>query len=151
MNQVLPLPSPRSRGGFVWHVVPLLAYLALVFYGGSLPGSQLPRVVWSDKVVHLVGFSVMQVLAFRAMRYGWPRRAAGWQLSGSVLFASAAGAGLELLQCFLPHRSAELLDWVADTIGALVSAGILGMLLRSRGSGERGEDGKEQGSRAAGQ
>jgi VanZ family protein len=39
--------------------------------------------------------------------------------------STALGALLELWQAFLPYRSAELLDWVADALGAALAALLL--------------------------
>jgi VanZ family protein len=58
--------------------------------------------------------------------YGWR------QIGPSVLIASLYGASDELHQYFVPGRSAEVADWVADTLGALVAVLFAAWLFRSR-------------------
>jgi VanZ family protein len=43
---------------------------------------------------------------------------------GGFLVSVAVGGALELWQALLSYRSCELLDWVADSIGALLGAGL---------------------------
>jgi VanZ family protein len=75
----------------------------------------LPRA-WSvpgiDKVVHAVLFGVMAVLAMRALL----TRDRAWFVAfvGTVAF----GAFTEAQQYFIPSRSLELGDILADTAGA---------------------------------
>jgi len=74
----------------------------------------------TDKVVH--GW-MYAVLAFLSVRAAWSSRTrwTPWVLAlavlaGAVLFAAAD----EWHQRFIPTRSAELFDWLADAVGALV-------------------------------
>ena len=127
----------RRRGGFVLHVMPAVLYAIAVFYGGSVSKTPMPSVSHLDKVVHLLAFAGMQLAWFRAVRYESPRLALKWQVLIAAAIASAVGAGLELYQLALRYRSAEFLDWVADTAGAVLAAAVLLLLLR--GSEHRGE------------
>jgi VanZ family protein len=77
-----------------------------------------------DKIMHLVAFGLMAIVLDRALRWELPHLARGRQLLIAALLASAVGALLELVQATLPHRSAEVLDWIADTLGAAL-AGLL--------------------------
>jgi VanZ family protein len=125
-----PKSDPSRWRGFALHVLPAVVYVVALFYGGSLTSAKLPRVDVSDKLVHLVAFGILQLLAFRAMRFQWPRQGLKWQLVASILTTSAIGAALEVYQLFIQYRSAEVLDWVADTVGAMLAGGILFLALR---------------------
>jgi VanZ family protein len=123
--------SKRRR--FLVEVLPALVYVAAIFYGGSIPLSA-PRVdvgVPLDKLLHLVAFGGMQLLFVRAARYRF--RALGFgRLNLLALGAvSAVGLLLELWQSTLPHRSAEALDFIADTAGGALAAGLLQILRRA--------------------
>jgi len=69
----------------------------------------------SDKVQHVIAFSVLTILAFTA----WPRR--GWLLIVAGL--SAFGALIEIVQ-LIPamHRDGNWNDWMADTAAVMVIA-----------------------------
>jgi VanZ family protein len=106
------------------HLGPGAAYVVLLFVKGTERASGTPLHL-SDKLLHAVGFGVVVPFALLALRYfERPVRLAA-RLSVSVLVASLLGALLELWQAFLPYRSSELLDWVADTVGAVLVAGVV--------------------------
>ena len=70
-----------------------------------------PQRKWgSDKLVHFIDFAA---LAFPLARTG------RFRLMPVLVAASAFGTIIELIQPTL-NRSAELNDWVADTLGALI-------------------------------
>lgn len=117
----------KNIRGFALHVAPALVYLLGIFVGGSLPqGPDLGLdFAFKDKVLHLVAFAGFEVLIWRALRYLRPSRGVGWLFASSCLVAAAAGALLELWQALLPTRQAELLDWIADSVGALLAAVLL--------------------------
>jgi VanZ family protein len=108
--------------------VPALLYVVTVFVLGSLPqGPQLPSAIpFADKLAHLLGFAIMQWVLFRSVHFLWPEQPGSWKLWRAFVVASCLGALLELWQALLPSRSMELLDWVADTLGALLMALWLG-------------------------
>jgi VanZ family protein len=124
----------RRRPGFFVHVVPALLYVFAVFYGGSIGMSTASSIgiLSHDKLMHALAFGGMQLVVLRAVRFELPRLGAVRQNLASLAAVSAIGALLELYQMALPHRSAELLDWVADTLGALSVAGFVELARRRR-------------------
>lgn len=67
-----------------------------------------------DKMVH---FAVYGLLATLVCRNG-----AGWRAAaGAWLIVAAFGATDEWHQSFVPGRSVELADWLADTLGAALA------------------------------
>jgi VanZ family protein len=108
--------------------LPALAYALGIFYGGVIDIGPLPEEIGvpSDKLLHFAAFGGFEWLLELAFAELPPR-------SRTVLAVAAAvgvGVALELVQAALPHRSAELLDCVADTLGALLGALILNLVLR---------------------
>ena len=75
-----------------------------------------PRIPHFDKVVHFAVYGLLATLVCRQGR-GW--RAAGW----TVLVVSVYGASDEWHQSYVPGRSTELADWMADTAGAALAVG----------------------------
>ncbi len=82
--------------------------------------------VWlaPDKIEHCGAFGLLVWLAFRAFRFALVNSSDGRIMWASIATSSSLGALLELWQMFFPYRSAELADWVADTLGALVAGGV---------------------------
>jgi VanZ family protein len=125
----------EDRRHFWSHTFPLWAYALVVLVACSVPIA-VPRQggLWTDKSDHFVAFLIFEILAARALqdralRSGAPSRLRrhGLAIAISALF----GALLEGWQGLLPWRSMELLDWVADVLGALLGAAIHCAVLRS--------------------
>lgn len=112
---------------------PALLWTALLFAVSSRPSLPVDLHSGTDKLAHFAAYSVLGVLlAFGQVRSGirviWP-----------VVLGSLTGALDELFQSTVPGRSAEVGDWVADSLGA--AFGVLLFHLWSR-------SGKPQGKRA---
>lgn len=119
-----------DRRRFWSRTFPLWAYALAVVVACSVPIA-LPRQggLWTDKSDHFAAFLVFEILVVRALRSGAQSvlRRHGVAIAISALF----GAMLEGWQGLLPWRSMELLDWVADVLGAVLGAVIHCMVLRS--------------------
>ncbi len=114
-----------------------LAWMALLFYLSHQPSLETPMLFsGQDKVLHAAVYALLGLLLLAAQ----PRQAQGysWQQIGiSVLIASLYGLSDEIHQYFIPGRSNEILDWVADTVGALIAASLLAWLSRKWNSAGR--------------
>ena len=92
------------------------------------------------KVVHFFEYGMLGFLCAHATSRTWPRRPRPRMLALGAFLASAFGLSDELHQAFVPGRTAELLDFVADVLGASCGAfarGLLGRLaMRLRPSKE---------------
>lgn len=107
------------------YLVLLVLWASLTFLLTSLPNAELPvHFRFADKAAHLGFYAVMGVLC------GLWRRASGVTAGRAVLqallFIAVAGAADEFHQHFIPGRSMDLADWIADVLGGsgggLVSA-----------------------------
>ena len=78
-----------------------------------------PAPEGSDKLVHLVAFAALAFPLARTGRFG---------LLPVFIGASAFGGIIELIQPSF-NRSADMNDWVADTVGVIFGIG-LGLLYR---------------------
>ena len=114
-----------------WASLDVLAaglYAAAIFVIGSLPATPAVARGMSDKVQHTLGFALLAWLACRALR----RLRSQWPVSrllvSSVLFSVIIGGALELWQGWLGYRSCELLDWVADGLGAGIGVALYAAL-----------------------
>jgi len=111
-----------------------LAWMALLFYLSHQPSLETPMLFsGQDKVLHAAVYALLGLLLLAAQ----PRQAQGYsrqQVGISVLIASLYGLSDEIHQYFIPGRSSEVLDWVADTAGALIAVSLLAWLNRKRKS-----------------
>ena len=73
-----------------------------------------PAPEGSDKLVHFIAFAALAFPLARTGRFG---------LLPVFIGASAFGAIIELIQPSF-NRSAELSDWVADTLGVIIGIGL---------------------------
>ena len=114
---------------------PVVAYMALIFALSAMSSPPSPGPI-NDKVLHFGFYGGLAAVTLRATSGGrltgitWTVIAAAWAI------ATAYGATDEFHQAFVPHRSADLADLVADSLGAAVAVGALGasgIIARSRG------------------
>jgi hypothetical protein len=93
-----------------------LALAATVVWASSFGQVAIPDCadfVNFDKLAHASIFGLMATLVLRPFR----SRPIVW----SIIIVSLFGAADELHQNFTPGRSMDILDWVADTTGAVVA------------------------------
>lgn len=111
----------QKRGGFLLDVLPALLYCGVLFWAGLIPLKSLPGpdFAFADKVWHAGAFGGLAGLACRALKYfgRTPLLAA----RDSALAAVALGGLLEVFQSFTPYRSADVLDFLADSTGAALA------------------------------
>jgi VanZ family protein len=102
---------------------PVIVYMVLIFFESSMSNAPLPQNV-SDKSAHMSGYLLMGVLAVRAVHGGLPTRVT---LRGGIiamLITIGYGAFDEFHQWFVPGRSADVFDLLADTSGGVI--GLIG-------------------------
>ncbi len=103
-----------------------LLYLVLIFGLSSIPADPRPQgaPLFIDKVAHFVlycGFGYV----FARSEDGRRRRGL-WPLLAAALLAALVGMVDEFYQGFVPNRSRELADWLADLAGG-ACGGLLGL------------------------
>ena len=129
-------PSSSSRALVLWG--PVALYALGIFVESSI--SQVPAFPsgFTDKDGHGLLYAGLAVLVLRA--------AAGARWDGvtlravvvAALFASLYGITDEFHQWFVPGRTADVYDWMADTIGASVAVAAVWLVARvSQGRGRR--------------
>jgi VanZ family protein len=125
--------TPRSM---VVDVAPALLYLAVLFWFGLIPLKSLPGPEFelADKVWHLLAFGGLTGLLSRSLRHF--SRTALQAVGTAAVCASALGALLEIFQALTSYRSADVADWVADSLGALLAYLVLRALAKAAGLAE---------------
>jgi len=118
-----------DRWGLLFYVAPVLVYLVVLFWLASIrTGYTIPQdFIAKDKFNHFSAFGLLALLVLRGIRYKFAAMSLRPMVAASVVTSSVIGALLEVWQLQFPYRSADVLDWVADTLGALL-AGVAGFL-----------------------
>jgi VanZ family protein len=109
----------------VLHLAPAVVWTLCLFGVGAIPVGPSPPDSLGDKWLHAIAFGLYVPWLALAGRYLWPSREWPARLSYSAAASSAVGMLLEIWQLFWPSRTFEMLDWVADTVGAVAVAGVL--------------------------
>lgn len=120
-------------GGWLHSLLPL-AFTCVIFLRGSAP-AEPDAIQVNDKLAHAVVFMALALCCGPLAAHVWMWGRRGGQGGVSPFIAACAGysmfvgAALELWQAGIPHRTADVWDWVADAAGALVAALILSSML----------------------
>ena len=98
-------------------------YAGLIFYLSSLPSDKI-KIASSmpDYILHFIEYGIFVFLAFRFINKYWPN--AKLHYLTALIIIILFGASDEWHQSFVPGRFATVSDFLADTLGAIVSAGI---------------------------
>jgi VanZ family protein len=112
-----------KRRASLW--LPALLYMAIIFHFSSQP-DPLPEIrthVW-DKLLHCTEYIGLAFLVCRALA----GEGLAWRMAFAIaiLAASLYGASDEWHQAYVPNRSSDVHDWVADSIGGIVGVAAFG-------------------------
>jgi VanZ family protein len=95
--------------------LPAVAWAVLIFSLSAQPALPAPEVPYLDKVAHFGAYAVLGAcLAFAVHRSSLP-------MGLAVFLGAAYGASDEIHQMFVPGRSPDVFDWVADAAGVAAS------------------------------
>jgi VanZ family protein len=123
------VPPGNRRGGFVLAWLPVLAYIALIFFISSQPQLAPPfHFTNGDKLAHTLEYGGLGFLLVRAFR---TRPALGPVAGGLLALAIglAIAGGDEIYQRSIPGRTSSADDWLADGAG-LVFAQLAWLAIR---------------------
>ncbi len=127
------MANKQARGRFVTHWLPVLAWMAAIEVGTSIPRPPGIPVEGGDKIAHFVVYAILGALLVRAFR-----GAAGlgtWQAAlAGILSGSVYGALDEIHQAFLPTRSCSAADLAADVIGVVGAVVVVSVIGRASNS-----------------
>lgn len=121
----------KRPGRILVYWLPPVAWAGAIFVVSSLSLPPQPPVYpFEDKVYHALVFGVLALLLLRAFFEGQQISLARAALLAFIL-ASLYGVVDEVHQYFVPLRTMDVRDWLADTAGAAVS--FVAAALSSRG------------------
>jgi VanZ family protein len=120
-SQTAPAPhraaaSLEAGGGTLRRALWAFAIAGLIFYASSRSHVVAPGITrMDDKFGHFAVYGLLGTLVCRLGRGGW------WPAVSALVVVSAYGASDEWHQSFVPGRSSDVRDWIADTVGAAVA------------------------------
>jgi VanZ family protein len=110
----------KKSSAVVFHWLPLFSYCALIFIQSSRPfPGNIPDIFFIDKVLHFFGYALLGVLFFRAYHTLPVKNRPRLIFFLSILSATLYGISDEIHQHFVPSRSADAWDMLADMLGSI--------------------------------
>lgn len=111
-----------TRSHFLWWYIPVIAWALLIFTLTSIPTLETPSLGFDaeDKLYHFIVYFVFGFLLTRALlqdRIDWLKKSL---IAGPILGALFAAFD-EFHQLFIPGRSCDIADALADISGILVA------------------------------
>ena len=100
----------------LWGLVVL--YMAAIFYMSALSDPPVPA--GTDKPLHGLAYLGLAIVVLRALVGGLPRRIGMWVAVTAFLITVVYAATDKVHQMFVPGRTADVFDLLADAGGAIV-------------------------------
>ncbi len=117
---------------FVFYWLPVILYCLLIFIQSSYPATQsLPSIPHMDKLAHTGAYALLGFLFFRVFQTTSIQKNAVLLVIFSALASSLYGISDEIHQYFVPSRTADIVDVLADAAGGILGA-VTGQLLLNR-------------------
>lgn len=116
--------------------LPVVAYMAVLYWFSSLTDVPDPPAGLSDKDIHFMIYGGLAVVSVRALAKGQWRQLTLLVALGATVIASGYGVFDEFHQTRVAGRTFEIADMIADTLGALAASAALWAwsILRARRS-----------------
>ena len=112
-----------SRLASLW--LPVIAYMAAIFYASTISAVPGPVSYFPDTLLHSVEYGGLALLTVRATSGGrWADVTSGALIS-AWLIATLYGASDEWHQVYTPGRMSEFRDLRNDAVGALVALSLV--------------------------
>lgn len=123
------------------YLVPAVLYCGVIFWLSATPDPGEPPFEFPgmDKVIHMTVYAGLAALVSVGLRRSNPGLGLRPQFFIPVIFAALYGLSDEIHQIYVPLRSFDVLDLVANTAGALAAQGVLFAVWRRSGGVEVSE------------
>jgi VanZ family protein len=112
-------PRPSASRISLW--APVIAYMAMIFGLSSLSTLPSPPEGFSFYDVHIAVYLGLSVLTTRALARG-VRDVVWTAVLGAIVISTLYGVSDEYHQLFVPGRSFDYFDMLADFVGATAGA-----------------------------
>lgn len=112
--------------------MPALLWAGFIFYLSAQPSLPSPPIIFKDKIAHFGVYFILAFLLARIVFYKPKEIAERYLFLVVVVLISIYGITDEFHQSFVPGRTVDFFDWVADTVGAIGGAGFFWFAYRVR-------------------
>jgi VanZ family protein len=127
--------QPSAFRTFLRYWLPLTAYAALIVIQSHHPAPDaIPAWPFFDKLLHAGGYGLLGLLFGRAYRSRWPAASGRLLARYAVLSAALFGLSDEIHQAFVPFRTADPWDVLADAVGGAIGVAVYYALLSVAGT-----------------
>jgi VanZ family protein len=99
---------------------PVVAYMAAIFYLSAQSSPPTPGGL-PDKLAHAIEYFGLGVVVFRAVAGGFGGRVTSARAMATMIIAVAYAVSDEMHQLYVPDRTADARDLLADAAGASVA------------------------------
>jgi VanZ family protein len=120
---------------FVKYHLPVIIWALVIFIQSSFEAIELPPVelISADKLVHMGVFGLLAGLCYISLiHFKSVNTFTGKPVLWSAIICIVYGASDEIHQYFVPNRSSEVQDWLADAVGVIIACLIINYFLRKR-------------------
>jgi VanZ family protein len=90
------------------------ACFLVVLFLSTLPGTKVQFISTSDKLVHFAAFFVLSILLLFAYKFTKP-------FFMTSLLMAVFGIVIEVLQIYVPYRTFDVYDFLADMLGVMTA------------------------------
>ena len=98
---------------------PIVLYCLVIFIQSSYPSPDIgPHWPFKDKVLHFTAYALLGALFLRAFYTTRIKHHLKLIFTLSVLFSALYGISDEIHQSFVPYRTADVMDALADIFGS---------------------------------
>ena len=116
---------------FLWYWLPVLMYVCMILTLSGQPHLRPPfHFAFADKASHMLEYSGLGVLLAQALRAGRPAAMSMRTAIAAIALGMIMGAGDEFFQSFVPGRTSDILDVLADTTGVVLAQLALRFVVR---------------------
>jgi VanZ family protein len=109
--------------------------MVIIFVQSSFPSISLPEVeiISADKIIHMGVYGMLAALCYISLIHLEKNSTlTDSPFSWSLVITSLYGITDEFHQYFVPNRSAEMQDWLADFAGAVIAVLIIKYYMQNR-------------------
>ena len=131
MSVQMDQQARRTTGSnMLWSWAPVVGYSVLIFSVSAQQDLSPPKFPSSDKVAHVLEYGMLGLLWARAATRSWPHWTFRLLLISTIFFTGLYGFTDEWHQLYVPGRSSDWQDVLADACGGMI--GGTGYLIGSR-------------------
>ncbi len=131
------LKKPRKmnikiRVHWIFKCILTIAYASFIYYASSQDTSSVSLPPFSDKLIHFGVFGLLCLMICWTLSSFTIGNKWIYKIILAIGITSLYGASDEIHQFFTPNRSADIFDWLADTLGAITAGFFWHMVTHKR-------------------